>query len=202
MKCYIHHDTDAVGVCSECGQGVCDVCAVRMGGKLYCKTDADRVFSQKKAVEAPHLERPMRVMISSVLFVLYGLVGIGLGFMFVAGGFATGLVASMPMAGLFNNGATLASLGLLGVGALLLAMGAFGMISGVWLWRMQIWGAVVGSVLLIIGMIIPLFIVITSPVLITYEFLLLVWGVNFVMLVLLIGSWGKLRPVSAEEFSV
>ena len=48
MKCYVHHDVDAVGVCSECGQGVCDVCAVRIGGKLYCKNDADRVFGSRE----------------------------------------------------------------------------------------------------------------------------------------------------------
>jgi hypothetical protein len=47
LKCYNHRDADAIGVCSECGQGVCDVCAVRIGGKLYCKEDADRVFGSR-----------------------------------------------------------------------------------------------------------------------------------------------------------
>lgn len=42
MKCYQHPDADAVGVCISCGQGVCDVCAVIIGHKLYCKTDADK----------------------------------------------------------------------------------------------------------------------------------------------------------------
>jgi hypothetical protein len=48
LKCYVHRDVDAIGVCSECGQGVCDVCAVRIGGRLYCKEDADRVFGSRK----------------------------------------------------------------------------------------------------------------------------------------------------------
>ena len=39
MKCYNHRDIDTMGVCSECGQGMCDVCAVRIGGRLYCKED-------------------------------------------------------------------------------------------------------------------------------------------------------------------
>lgn len=51
MRCYVHRDVDAIGVCSECGQGVCDVCAVRIGGKLYCKEDADRVFGSMKEQE-------------------------------------------------------------------------------------------------------------------------------------------------------
>jgi hypothetical protein len=55
MKCYVHHDVDAVGVCSECGQGVCDVCAVRIGGKLYCKDDADRVFGSERGAPGTEL---------------------------------------------------------------------------------------------------------------------------------------------------
>lgn len=200
MKCYVHQSADAIGVCSECGQGVCDNCAVRMGGKLYCKADADRVFSKRKYDGGPLLSRPMRVSISTVLFLLYGAVGVGLGVIFVVGGFATGLIASIPVYSLFNTGVAFASLGLLGFGSLLLAMGVFSVVSGVWLWRMQIWGAAAGSVLLIMGMVIAAFIVFASPVLVTYELLLLVWGINFTMLVLLIGSWGKLGPASSEDF--
>lgn len=52
MKCYKHPRIDAVGVCSECGQGICDKCAVKIGGKLYCKSDADQVFGAPKAKAA------------------------------------------------------------------------------------------------------------------------------------------------------
>jgi len=47
MKCYNHPKADAVGVCSLCGKGVCSKCAVEIGGKLYCKPDADKVFGSK-----------------------------------------------------------------------------------------------------------------------------------------------------------
>ena len=40
MNCYVHREVGAIGVCSHCGRGVCDACALRMGGKLYCKEDA------------------------------------------------------------------------------------------------------------------------------------------------------------------
>ena len=52
MKCYKHPKIDAIGVCSECGEGICSKCAVKIGGKLYCKSDADKVFGEKKAAAA------------------------------------------------------------------------------------------------------------------------------------------------------
>lgn len=53
MKCYKHPKVVAVGVCSQCGKGVCDKCAVEIGGKLYCKSDADKVFGATKTKTAP-----------------------------------------------------------------------------------------------------------------------------------------------------
>jgi hypothetical protein len=44
MKCYVHHDIDAVDVCVTPAQGTCDACAVRIGGRIYCKSDAGKVF--------------------------------------------------------------------------------------------------------------------------------------------------------------
>lgn len=49
MKCYKHPKTSAVGVCHECGKGVCKKCSVEIGGKLYCRTDADKTFGTPKA---------------------------------------------------------------------------------------------------------------------------------------------------------
>ena len=49
LKCYEHPELDAVGVCSECGKGICDKCVVEIGGKLYCKRDANKVFGTPKA---------------------------------------------------------------------------------------------------------------------------------------------------------
>ena len=58
---------DAVGVCSECGQGVCDVCAVRIGGKLYCKADADRVFGSQGGEEVVSVEGSKTGMVLTLL---------------------------------------------------------------------------------------------------------------------------------------
>ncbi|MEM2704475.1 MAG: hypothetical protein QXR45_15110 [Candidatus Bathyarchaeia archaeon] len=37
MKCIIHKERNAIGVCSVGGQGICEACLVRISGKLYCK---------------------------------------------------------------------------------------------------------------------------------------------------------------------
>jgi len=53
MKCYKHPKVNAVGVCRECGEGICKKCSVEIGGKIYCKSDADKVFGTPKAQAAP-----------------------------------------------------------------------------------------------------------------------------------------------------
>jgi hypothetical protein len=37
MRCFKHPKSEAVGVCSSCGKGVCSKCAVEKDGKVYCK---------------------------------------------------------------------------------------------------------------------------------------------------------------------
>jgi hypothetical protein len=188
MKCYVHHDVDAVGVCSKCGQGICDACAVRIGGRLYCKADADSVFS-KQGKQGVSIQRTMRVEIASVFFLLYGIFGIGIGLVFLVAGFVTGLVSSIP----FYPSQVPASLGLLGLGGLLLVMGILGVICSVWLWRVQVWGAAVGIPLVLVGIIIGWFLVASSPVLITYELTVTIWTVNASLFALLVASWSKLQ---------
>lgn len=51
MKCFIHQDVDAVGICTSCGKCVCSTCAFNMGGKLVCKSCAEKSF-KSPSVEA------------------------------------------------------------------------------------------------------------------------------------------------------
>ncbi len=37
MKCFMHHDQDAVGACKSCGKGLCPHCAVDLGKGLACR---------------------------------------------------------------------------------------------------------------------------------------------------------------------
>ena len=45
MKCSIHQETDAIGVCSNCHKGVCVSCSLELAKKLYCHQCANEVFN-------------------------------------------------------------------------------------------------------------------------------------------------------------
>ena len=36
MKCFLHQERDAVGICKSCGKGICPDCAVDLGRGLAC----------------------------------------------------------------------------------------------------------------------------------------------------------------------
>lgn len=43
MKCSIHPEAEAVGICVHCGNAVCSACSTIMAGKTYCNTCAANV---------------------------------------------------------------------------------------------------------------------------------------------------------------
>jgi len=47
MKCFYHHDRDAVATCKSCGKGVCMECLVDLGMGVACK---NRCESDARAV--------------------------------------------------------------------------------------------------------------------------------------------------------
>lgn len=49
MKCFYHHDRDAVGTCKSCGKGVCPECAVDLQKGLACR---NRCEDEARAVIA------------------------------------------------------------------------------------------------------------------------------------------------------
>lgn len=36
MRCFVHHDQEAVGTCRACGKGLCPDCAVELGYAICC----------------------------------------------------------------------------------------------------------------------------------------------------------------------
>lgn len=43
MKCFYHHDRDAVGQCKSCGKGLCPNCAVDLDKGLACQGRCEKV---------------------------------------------------------------------------------------------------------------------------------------------------------------
>jgi len=42
MRCFIHHDVEAVGTCRACNKGLCPECALDLGHSISCRGDCER----------------------------------------------------------------------------------------------------------------------------------------------------------------
>lgn len=42
MKCYNHHQVDAVGICKNCSKGICTECLVDVGNGIACKSTCEQ----------------------------------------------------------------------------------------------------------------------------------------------------------------
>ncbi|MDA4136303.1 MAG: DUF2180 family protein [Thaumarchaeota archaeon] len=165
MKCYVHPNADAVGVCTSCGRGVCRRCAVRLGGKLYCRDDANTVFGAKPTIIAIREGEGPRRGVGSMLGAIFayglGLVGGLLGCLLI---FAAIVSGDKGDGGLFSSlfNPDLAILGpmqqyssstitTLGVAALV--FGFFGIAAGFYTWRPTKAGAAMSIAFGIIGLV-------------------------------------------------
>lgn len=45
MKCFNHNDKEAVGVCVECGNFICEGCSIKLNEKNYCKKCIEQYIS-------------------------------------------------------------------------------------------------------------------------------------------------------------
>lgn len=50
MKCHVHPDTDAIGMCVGCGKPICEACLVEVKGRNYCKSCAGKLASGQLSV--------------------------------------------------------------------------------------------------------------------------------------------------------
>jgi len=84
MKCYNHHQSDAVAICKNCNKGVCIECAVDMGNGIACKGACEEevrsltelVNRNKKAYKrtgATYYRLSLFLVLAGGFFVYYGL---------------------------------------------------------------------------------------------------------------------------------
>jgi hypothetical protein len=163
LKCYVHQNVDAVGVCSSCGRGVCNVCVVRLGGRLYCKEDADRLFdsSRSSVVAKPPRSRGVGVVLGSIFAYTLGSISAVISFAILFQAIISGASKGVSFfAGLF--GQDLSFLGalqqypsgeLIGIGAGVLFLGSFGIAAGYYMWKPTKIGAVLSIIFGILGLV-------------------------------------------------
>ena len=77
LKCWVHPDIDAIGVCKSCGKGVCKECALTIRNETYCKTcvEASEVSVGKLKPVKPVVGRSGSITVASILFFIFGVVG-------------------------------------------------------------------------------------------------------------------------------
>jgi len=85
MKCFVHHEKDAVGTCKHCGKGLCTECVVEAKGGVSCRgvceehVEALRQLTQRAIgthprVSASYSRAAIYVGLSGVVFLSVGLV--------------------------------------------------------------------------------------------------------------------------------
>lgn len=125
MKCYYHRDIDAVAVCTGCGKGLCQRCAVDVGGIVHCRECSTTSAARRAARGGP--TNPLAI-VSVALAVLGGLGcvcgGVG-GILFGVPASITGWIAreQILQAEQEQRGRQLATIGLgLGIAEVLLGI--------------------------------------------------------------------------------
>jgi len=73
MKCFNHHDKDAVGICKSCNKGLCPDCAVDVGNGIACKgTCQNEVIALNTLIEANNIANKKGASACSKNIFVYG----------------------------------------------------------------------------------------------------------------------------------
>ena len=79
MRCFNHHDVDAVGSCKHCGKGLCPSCLTDLGHGLACRDSHEQAVENINALVACNnrfLQRtvPKTWFIAPTFFAFMGLI--------------------------------------------------------------------------------------------------------------------------------
>jgi len=156
LRCYVHPRLNAIGVCSSCGRGVCDTCAVFVKGKLYCKQDVEKSILSEGA-EQVH-KRGFSLTVASVFAYLDGLVGMSAGFVLIMIGIlgqsqqSISLMSSLqPLFKYFSALSSSPGPLITNLGLLILLLGAADVGAGYYLWRSSKVSAIASVVISVTG---------------------------------------------------
>jgi hypothetical protein len=140
LKCYVHPNLDAVGVCSVCGRGVCKSCAHFVGGKLYCKEDIEKLVLKEETQAVQR--RGFSLTTASIFAYLDGAAGMGAGFVLIIVGIigqsqqsSSLLAALQPLLRYFSAFSSSPGPLITNLGLLVLILGSADIIAGYYLWQ-------------------------------------------------------------------
>ncbi len=78
MKCYVHQDREAEGICTSCGKPICRECSVNVQDRLVCRDclSAGRISAPLANQARPVKDRSIAIILE-VLPGLFGFLGFG-----------------------------------------------------------------------------------------------------------------------------
>lgn len=82
MRCFYHHQVEAVGSCKNCNKGLCPECAVDVGDGLACKGQCETKVQDHNTYIAKCLTM-LRVSEESIIWGAIFIAILGLGFVLV-----------------------------------------------------------------------------------------------------------------------
>jgi hypothetical protein len=158
LKCYVHPDVDAVGVCSACKRPICRSCVRLADDKVYCKRDYGRMGDGAKEADA-YARRGAAITLAAVLAYLGGVIGMAGGFLLAILGVlgpeipqASSAVPSLqPVFGYFAVITALPATAVIEVGVFVLVIGTADVGAGYYLWQCSRAAAVVTVAASILG---------------------------------------------------
>lgn len=84
MKCYNHHDRDAVGVCKNCSKGICPDCLTEVDNDIACIGKCEGVLRAKSKQTKTNKKVLIFLSLISILFgTVVGYVGYESGRFFI-----------------------------------------------------------------------------------------------------------------------
>lgn len=162
MRCFVHQNTEAVGVCSVCGRGVCNACLVRLRGRFYCKEDAEKAFLTRLETKLdPKQEKSPAVVAGSIVAYLLGTSALILSCFVLFAGILAGDFAGGFFGGIFTS--DLKFLGpildysqgtIIFIGIGVMVFGSMGIAAGFYLWKHAMGGALIAIVFGVLGLIV------------------------------------------------
>ncbi len=158
MKCYLHPDRDAIGVCTICKRGVCRSCEVILEGRHYCKAHAEKRLVREERAEGLH-KRGVALTLATILAILGGLSGVVVGFLLIIIGLLGPMAQNSTIVSstigsflsYFQAVTAYPAAQTLLVGLAAFMFGAIGIAAGYFLWRRSKKAAILAAIMGVLG---------------------------------------------------
>jgi len=187
VKCYAHPEKEAVGVCRECGKGICEACAVEVSGRLYCRACIGKVKVEERRVAKP--ERATVITVASILFFVFGALGIASSILLISlGTLLSSLPGTHPLWSMVRGWLSLSASILIIIGLVSLLTSVLDIVAGYWLWRSLKVGGVLGIISCALGIFLSMPFVALDVVSTSIGII-----INIALIVLIAVGWNTLK---------